>query len=159
MTWWPEAEWQRMWSGEDCGMCSDAHLETNPFGDLIVETPSSYVRLCINQTQAGYVVVVAKRHAQEIHHMTSVERNGFFGDVAAAGEAISDALKPVKLANLMMGFRMPHVHCHIYPQYADDDPFALLNPQDGDVRLSPAEWSDRVSTLRSGFLRFADSSP
>jgi len=88
-----------------------------------------------------------------------VGRNGFCGDVAASGEAIGDVRKPVKLANLMMGFRMPHVHCHVYPQYPDDDPFALLNPQDGDVRLSQEEWSDRVSTLRSGFLHFVDPTP
>ena len=73
-------------------MCCDAHLDTNPFGDLIAETPSSYVRPWVNQTQAGYVVVVATRHAPQIHHMTPAERSGFFGDVAAIGEAISVVL-------------------------------------------------------------------
>jgi len=38
VSYWPEEDWQRMWSGEDCGICSDAHLVTNPFGDLIAET-------------------------------------------------------------------------------------------------------------------------
>ena len=29
-----------MWSGGDCGMCSDAHLNTNPFADLSHEPPT-----------------------------------------------------------------------------------------------------------------------
>ena len=68
MAWWPEEQWRRMWDGDECGMCADAPLATNPFGDLILETDWSYVRLGINQTQAGYSVVIAKRHAPELHH-------------------------------------------------------------------------------------------
>jgi len=141
-----------MWNGEDCDMCLNAHLATNPHGDLIAETDSSYVRLAINQTQAGYSVVIAKRHAPEIHLLTPVERDGFFRDVAAVGEVLSELLAPVKLANLMMGFRMPHLHCHVLPQYRSDDPFGPLNPQDGEVRLSEHDWSDRLSAIRSGLL-------
>jgi hypothetical protein len=40
-----------MWDGDECGMCADAPLATNPFGDLILETDWSYVRLGINQTK------------------------------------------------------------------------------------------------------------
>jgi hypothetical protein len=38
MTWWPDDQWQRMWSGEDCAMCRDASQPSNPFSDLIMET-------------------------------------------------------------------------------------------------------------------------
>lgn len=152
MAWWPEDQWQRMWDGDDCGMCRDAALPSNPFGDLIVETDWSYVRLGINQTQAGYSVVVAKRHTPELHHLTPAERCGFWNDVAVLGQVIADQLDPVKLANLSMGFRMPHVHCHVLPQYRDDDPFGPLDPQAGDVRLSPSAWQERLTSLRTGFL-------
>jgi diadenosine tetraphosphate (Ap4A) HIT family hydrolase len=144
-----------MWDGEDCGMCRDASLAHNRFGDLIAETEWSFVRLEYNQTQAGYSVVIAKRHAPELHHLTPDERCGFWNDVANLGEVISDQLRPVKLANLAMGFRMPHSHVHVYPQYQHDDPFGLLNPQDGDVRLGDAEWQDRLASIRAGFLALA----
>lgn len=140
-----------MLAGEDCPMCSDAHLPTNPHGDLIAETRSTYVRLCLNQTQAGYCVVISKRHVADLHHLSPAERNGFVDDVAAIGQTISQLFAPVKLANLMMGFRMPHLHCHVYPQYGRDDPFALIDPQDGDVRLSSAEWCDRLNSIRASF--------
>ena len=155
MAWWPEPQWRRMWDGDDCGMCRDAPLPRNTFGDLIVETDWSFVRLCNNQTQAGYSVVIAKRHAPELHHLAPDERCGFWNDVAVLGEVISDQLKPVKLANLAMGFRMPHFHVHVYPQYQDDDPFRLLNPQDGDVRLAEVEWDERLTSIRAGFVALA----
>lgn len=75
MPWWPEDEWRRMWNGDECSMCADAPLPTNPFGDLILETDWSFIRLCRNQTQAGYSVVIAKRHAQELHHLTPPSNN------------------------------------------------------------------------------------
>ena len=68
------------------------------------------------------------------------------------GEVIYELFDPVKLANLSMGFRMPHVHCHVLPQYQHDDPFRLLNPQDGDLRLPEAQWNERVEAVRSAVI-------
>lgn len=151
MPWWPEDEWTRMWRGDDCAMCEDAPRLRNEHGDLITETEWSYVRLCRNQTQAGYSVVIAKRHAPELHHLSVDERSGFWTDVAVLGEVVSSLFRPVKLANLTMGFRMPHFHCHVYPQYERDDPFGLLNPQEGDVRLDGSAWDDRLRLVQEGF--------
>ena len=146
-----------MWDGDGCAMCRDAALARNPYGDLILETQWSFMRLSVNQTQAGYSVVIAKRHAPELHHLSREERCGFWNDVAALGEVVSDLLRPVKLANLCMGFRMPHLHCHVYPQYQDDDPFRLLDPQAGDVRLSDGDWDERLAAIRAGVIA-ADAS-
>ena len=155
MAWWPEDKWEQMKSGEECGMCSDAHLPSNRFSDLIAETPWSYVRLHHNQTQAGYSVVIAKRHAPELHDLSPDERCGLWSDVAAVGQAVSALFTPVKLANLSMGFRMPHYHCHVYPQYERDDPFRLIDITEGDVRLEPEVWQDRLARLRERFLDLA----
>jgi diadenosine tetraphosphate (Ap4A) HIT family hydrolase len=151
VAWWPADEWQRMLIGEDCSMCRDGGLPTNPFSDLIAETRLSYVRLCVNQSQPGYCVVISKRHVPELHDLSSAERGGFIDDIAATGHVITELFDPVKLANLMMGFRMPHLHCHIYPQYRHDDPFALIDPQCGDIRLSATEWTHRLESIRASF--------
>lgn len=100
MAWWPKDTWERMKRGEQCGMCSDAHLPTNPFSDLIAETSWSYVRLHRNQTRPGYCVVIAKRHAPELHDLSPDERSGLWTDVAGIGAAVSTLFHPVKLANL-----------------------------------------------------------
>ena len=34
MAWWLEDEWRRMWDGDECEMCADAPLATNPSGEL-----------------------------------------------------------------------------------------------------------------------------
>lgn len=57
----------------------------------------------------------------------------------------------------MMGFRLPHLHCHIHPQYSDDDPCALIDVQRGNTRLPPAEWSDRLGSIRAAFIALRSS--
>jgi diadenosine tetraphosphate (Ap4A) HIT family hydrolase len=137
-----------MRQGEGCGLCDDAHLPSNPFSDLLAETNWSFIRLCRNQTHPGYSVVVAKRHAPELHDLTVEERNGFWSDVAMIGRAISGLFQPVKLANLSMGFRMPHFHCHVYPQYQQDDPFRLIDITEGNVQLADDDWKVRISSIQ-----------
>ena len=134
--------------GDGCPMCADAHLPVNPFSDLVAETGWSYIRLHRNQTKAGYSVVIAKRHVPELHDLSETELCGLWNDVAAVGRAISEMFRPVKLANLSMGFRMPHFHCHVYPQYEDDDPRRLIDVTEGEVRLGEVQWAERVAAMR-----------
>jgi diadenosine tetraphosphate (Ap4A) HIT family hydrolase len=146
--WWPADEWARRTRGDGCELCADAHLPVNAFSELLAETPWSYIRLHRNQTKAGYSVVIAKRHAPELHDLSEPEVCGLWNDVAVVGRVISKMFRPVKLANLSMGFRTPHVHCHVYPQYEDDDPYRLIDVTEGDVRLDEVQWADRVATMR-----------
>lgn len=134
--------------GQGCGLCDDASLPTNPFSDLLAESEWSFIRLSRNQTHPGYSVVIAKRHAPELHDLTAEERNGFWSDVAHVGSVISELFQPVKLANLCMGFRVPHFHCHVYPQFQDDDPFRLIDVTEGDVRLNDDDWKARVRSMQ-----------
>jgi diadenosine tetraphosphate (Ap4A) HIT family hydrolase len=147
MAWWPPEQWAEMLSGAGCFMCGDAHLNTNPFSDLIVESPVSFTRLSKNQTHAGYCVVILKRHAPELHDLETEELNQFWIDVSRAGQVISELFRPVKIDSLVMGHLCPHVHCHVYPQYAHDDPRALINIQEGDVRLPEEAQRDRVRLM------------
>jgi len=134
-------------------MCEDAHLASNPHSDLLAETSWSFVRLCRNQTKAGYTLVIAKRHAAELHDLAEEERCGFWNDVARVGLVLTEMFEPVKLANLSMGFRVPHYHCHVYPQYDDDDPFRLIDVTEGDARLDAAAWTARVEAMRDALRR------
>lgn len=114
-----------MRAGVDCSMCADAHLPSNPFSVLVAELSASYARLSRNQAKPGYCVVVAKQHVPEVHEFDDETLIEFWRDVASVGRAVERVYSPVKLFNLVMGGRCPHVHCHVHPQYSDDDPFAL----------------------------------
>jgi diadenosine tetraphosphate (Ap4A) HIT family hydrolase len=130
-------------------MCADIHLPTNEFSDLIAELPGSYARLNRNQTHAGYTVLFAKRHAVELHDLTADELRLFWSDVAAVGRTLTSLFAPAKLDNLVMGHLCPHVHCHVYPQYAHDNPHALIDIQAGTTRLPADEWTARLTAVRS----------
>jgi len=137
-----------MTAGGDCPMCADAHLPINEHGELIAERAGGYVRLARNQTHPGYSVVILKRHAVELHDLAPDELRQFWTDVAAVGKVVTELFSPVKLDNLVMGHLCPHVHCHVYPQYRSDDPHALINVQEGDVRLGGDEWDARLRAMR-----------
>lgn len=149
MPWWPEDQWARMVAGDDCPMCADGHRPVNEHGELVAELPGSYARLCVNQTQTGYMALIAKRHAAELHDLTDEELALFWADVAAVGRTITALFAPVKLDSLVMGHLCPHVHCHVLPQYEHNDPHGLLNPQDGDDRLDDRAWAARVAAIRT----------
>lgn len=128
-------------------MCGDAHLPNNEHSDLLAETTASYIRLVKNQTHAGYGVVVSKRHVAELHELSEAEIYQFSTDTAALGATINELFQPVKIANLSMGFRCPHLHCHVFPLYSNDDPHALINIKEGDHYLSEDEWTKRLSLV------------
>lgn len=54
-----------------------------------------------------------------------------------------------------MGFRMPHLHCHIYPQYEHDDPFGSLDPQSGDHQLDANSWQQLRDDVGKQFRKVA----
>jgi diadenosine tetraphosphate (Ap4A) HIT family hydrolase len=131
-----------------CPMCADAHLVTNEHSDLVVESTVSFTRLSKNQTHVGYSIIILKRHASELHDLDEEELRLFCLDVVRVSRVIAELFRPVKLDTLMMGHLCPHVHCHVVPQYQDDDPHALINVQEGDIRLSEVDQRDRVAAIR-----------
>ena len=94
-------------------------------------------------------MVVAERHAPELHDLSADELARFWADGAAVGRTISSLLDPVKLDDLLMGHLCPHLHCHLIPQYAPDDPHGSIDPQAGDVRLDEAEWTKVIEAVRA----------
>jgi diadenosine tetraphosphate (Ap4A) HIT family hydrolase len=137
-----------MIAGTDCPMCEDAHLPTNPGSDLIAELEWSYARLGANQTKPGYCLVILKEHRAELDDLSAAELAGFWTDVARVAGAIRSVVHPVKLDYLVMGHRVPHLHCHLYPHFEDDDPFANPDISAGSLRLEPAETRERLKQLR-----------
>ena len=140
--WWDAELWDNMRAGNGCPMCADAQLSSNQYSDLIAETAASYIRLVKNQTHAGYGVVVSRRHVAELHELSQAEIHQFSTDTAALGATIDGLFHPVKIANLSMGFLCPHLHCHVFPYYSDDDPHALINVKEGEYCLCDDEWAN-----------------
>lgn len=152
MPWWPEDEWRALLEGRGCVICTHAPLASSAHSDLIAESETSYTHLSKNQTHAGYSLVMLKRHVPELHELGPPELSRFWLDVATVGRVITELFRPVKLYSLVMGGRAPHVHCHVFPQYADDDPQADPRINEGNVRLTVREQRARVVAMRERLL-------
>lgn len=136
-------------------MCADAHLEENEHGLLIASTEMTRVRLARNQAHAGYSVVVLREHVTDLALLSAEQLSAFWTDVQRVGRAIGSTCNPRKIDYLVMGHRMPHLHCHVFPQHATDDPTRNVDISDGPVLLSPDALQHRVLSIRAGWTALA----
>jgi diadenosine tetraphosphate (Ap4A) HIT family hydrolase len=158
MAWTDPAAWSRLLEGAECGMCADAHLETNQFSQLVAELRQSYVRLAHNQYRRGYTVVILKRHANELFELSDTELAGYWRDVADTAAALQRLFGAVKINYAVLGNGCPHIHCHLVPLYAADNPPRLLDMGDGEVLLDGNAFAQIVADLRRELGRHAELS-
>ncbi|WP_282848860.1 HIT family protein [Microbacterium oxydans] len=128
-------------------MCADAHLPENEHSTLFATTATSYVRLARNQEHPGYCLVILREHVTDMTSLNPDHLARFWADVQLAGRAIGEAFHPKKVDYLVMGHRMPHLHCHLLPQHANDDPHRNVNIADGPTYLVPDAFDDAVAAL------------
>jgi diadenosine tetraphosphate (Ap4A) HIT family hydrolase len=136
MTWLEPQKWNDTITGRVCQMCREAPLLENESSYLIAENPHSFLRLAKKQQPRGWMIVVSKVHATELFHFSPSERQGFFDDVSRCAAALKLAFEPVKIQYGIFGAIAPHVHCHLFPKYLNDDP------------LAPLKWGDTEESLR-----------
>lgn len=129
--WWSDDEWSEMTDAHSCGMCADMHLDENEHSLLIASTSATYTRIARNQAHPGYSLVIYREHITDLADLTPEQLFGFWSDVQRAGRAIAATFQPRKIDYLVMGHRMPHLHCHVLPQHADDDPTRNVDISDG----------------------------
>jgi diadenosine tetraphosphate (Ap4A) HIT family hydrolase len=83
----------------------------------------------------GYVCVVFRRHAVELHDLSAAEGAAFMRDVQRVSAAVAGVTAAAKLNYEIHGNSLPHLHLHIFPRYAGDrfeggpiDPRAVAEP-------------------------------
>lgn len=128
-------------------MCADAHLNENEHSSLVVSTATTHLRLARNQAHSGYCLVILKEHVCDLSDLDPVVLSAFWLDVQHAGRAIEQVYEPRKIDYLVMGHRMPHLHCHVFPQHASDDPRRNVDISDGPVFLSSDAMAGEVQSL------------
>jgi diadenosine tetraphosphate (Ap4A) HIT family hydrolase len=148
MAWTDPVAWTRMLAGSECEMCADIHLEVNAFSFLVAEMRQSYFRFARNQYRRGYSIVSLKRHANELFELSDDELAGYWRDVADAAAAIQRVFAAVKINYAILGNQCPHIHCHVLPQLAGDNPPRLLDMTDGQVLLTDRQYEEILTHLR-----------
>ena len=136
----PEA-WARLVSGEDCPICRNGG-PTN----LIAELEVSSLALGDGPTTLpGTCALFLRRHALELHDLSSDEGAAFMRDVQRVSRALMEATGAVKMNYEVHGNTIPHLHMHFFPRYAGD-PFenAPINPR----LTSPVDNAARVAEIK-----------
>jgi diadenosine tetraphosphate (Ap4A) HIT family hydrolase len=132
-------------------MCADAHLPSNDHSVLVAASETSYVRLARNQAHPGYCLVILRAHVTDMTELSPATLSSFWEDVQRAATAIDHVYRAKKIDYLVMGHRMPHLHCHLLPQHRADDPARPVDIADGPAYLSPSELDAAAATLASAW--------
>ncbi len=85
----------------------------------LAETAWADIYLFRDQKHRGRVVTALKGHHDEIWELDEAQRNGFFGDVALAAEAVSRYAHADKINYAIYGDIVSHFHVHIVPKTRD----------------------------------------
>ncbi len=109
----------------DCHFCRKlSHLSSLPPDELVWQFPHSVALLGPWQYYLGYCILVARRHASELHHLPDPERLAYLDEMCLLANAIADVFRPRKLNYELLGNQVPHLHWHLFPRY-DHDPEVL----------------------------------
>lgn len=117
----------------------------------IADCGASVAYLHDDQFFPGWTVLVLKRHATELWHLTPGERAGLIEEVARVARAVGTAFDAVKLNYALLGNQIAHIHWHLIPRRADDPaPTSPVWTVAHEPRgLAPAETAARIALIRS----------
>jgi diadenosine tetraphosphate (Ap4A) HIT family hydrolase len=148
MKWKEPEEWSRLKTGSDCPMCRESGMDENPHSYKVIELKRSIVRLNKNQYMRGWTTLVLKRHATELFELEPKERTEFWDEVSVVAKALHDIYCPAKINYCIWGNIMPHVHCHLFPRFFDDDPGQPINQNEKEVFLSLDEYRSLINEIQ-----------
>ena len=105
----------------DCPLCDKLRrLDDLPAEDVVWRFPHSVALLGPWQYHVGYCVLVARRHAAELHHLADDERRAFLEEMVLLARAIDESFRPRKMNCESLGNQVPHLHWHLFPRRHDD---------------------------------------
>jgi len=120
-------------------------------GDRIADLGETVASLHEDQFFAGWTVLVLKRHATELFHLSREARALLIEELSRAAAALDSAFRPIKINYACLGNVLPHVHWHLIPRLPDDpaprDPVWAV--PHAPVRLDDATRAERVARIRA----------
>jgi diadenosine tetraphosphate (Ap4A) HIT family hydrolase len=101
----------------ECTVCAGEWPEKS---HKIVDFELSAVYLFEDQFFSGWTILVLKRHATELFHLTKDERSQLMEEISSVATALAMAFEPMKLNYELLGNQTPHIHWHIIPRLTSD---------------------------------------
>ncbi|MEX5217117.1 MAG: HIT family protein [Nitrospira sp.] len=100
-----------------CKACSGEWPRKDHF---ITDCGGTTAYLHEDQFFIGWTVLVLKRHATELFHLSRDERAGLMEEVAYVASRLAEEFHPIKINYELLGNQLPHIHWHLIPRLADD---------------------------------------
>ncbi|WP_455244420.1 HIT family protein [Petrachloros mirabilis] len=125
---------------------------TWPRGDhFIADLGLSTAYLHEDQFFRGWTVVVLKRHATELFHLSATERVQLMEEVSLIAQSLQLLFDARKVNYELLGNQLPHIHWHIIPRCANDP--APLEPvwrvHHDSVSLQSPMLQDRIGQIQA----------
>lgn len=89
------------------------------FAIKICEMKACDLYLNKEQSYPGRLILVLKRHAEELYELEKEEREAFIEDLCRATGALNELYHPEKVNCGMYGDVVKHLHVHIVPKNPD----------------------------------------
>ena len=99
----------------------------------------------------GYVCLVSRTHAVELHDLPSGLAAGFMRDAQRVSKSLGAATGAVKLNYEIHGNSLPHLHMHFFPRYRGD--LFEGKPIDPKSVSGPVYAGGEFQKIRDAFLR------
>ncbi len=116
MSRWNQQEiWRGLVDGSTCPIC----VRGEPL-NIVATLESSWLTMSADAPMPGYVCLVARVHAVELHDLDEAQAQVFVRDVRRVSRALSAATGAFKLNYEIHGNTLPHLHMHFFPRHPGD---------------------------------------
>src|SRR5277367_4056058 len=113
--WNDQDRWAGLCSGTACPVCSRGE----PL-DVVAKLEVCWVTMQEAAPVPGYVCLVSRSHAVELHDLPEEGAAAFMRDARRVSRALAAATGAVKLNYEIHGNSLPHLHMHFFPRYRGD---------------------------------------
>lgn len=120
----------------------------------IATYPNSVAFVYEDQTFRGRVVIVLKRHAEQITELPLRENSELYTETLQTANAVQKAVtsERINLANL--GNEVPHLHWHIIPRFPNDPNPGRPPWPAPETKLSEEEYTLLAERIRDNLEHF-----
>ena len=112
-------------------------------GRFVYEDDDCAAFLTIAPVTPGHTLVVTRREVDDWLELTPDERNALWAACATVAKAIDRVFRPAKVAALLVGLEVPHVHVHLIPINSESQ----LDFANADSGVDPAALDESAASI------------
>jgi histidine triad (HIT) family protein len=112
-------------------------------GRFVYEDDDCAAFLTIAPVTPGHTLVVTRREVDDWLELRPDERNALWAACATVGKAIDQVFHPGKVAAMLIGLEVPHVHVHLVPINSESQ----LDFSKADPNTDPAAMDEVAAAI------------